>query len=339
MTQRPLYSRYDLGHSPAACRTDFDGGKVDGFDLAPTGTRKTNHYFPYQYVRQGDIAPYWQMAQQYTLGDRMFQSNCGPSFPAHLMLIAGQMVYTDNPTTPWGCDNHSFTKAPICYNFTTLADLMDAAGISWRYYSHGGSTHLSIWQPFQAISQIRFGPDWSNGDIANSPTFFTDISRGTLPSVSWIAPTGVNSDHPGDGIFGTKHTDTGPAWVGSIVNAIGNSKYWNTTAIIVTWDDWGGFYDHVPPPQIDANGLGFRVPLLVISPYARHGYVSHAQHEFGSILHFTEEQFGIRSLSTRDFISDDLSDCFDFTQSPGNFSPFSHGEYDHTDTSPPDNDL
>jgi phospholipase C len=198
---------------------------------------------------------------------------------------------------------------------------------------------VTIWQPFQAISQIRFGPDWSNGDIAKNGTFFTDISRGKLPSVSWIAPTGVNSDHPGRGAFGTKAVDTGPAWVGSIVNAVGNSKYWNTTAIFVTWDDWGGFYDHVQPPQIDANGLGFRVPLIVISPYAKHGYVSHVQHEFGSILHFTEEQFGIASLSTRDLISDDLLDCFDFSQSPSGFSPFAHGEYDHQDTSPADDDL
>jgi phospholipase C len=117
-----------------------------------------------------------------------------------------------------------------------------------------------------------------------------------------------NSDHP----LGA--SNTGPDWVTSIVNEIGASKYWADTAVLITWDDWGGWYDHVPPPQVDSMGLGFRVPLLVVSPYARHGYISHQQHEFGSFLKFLEVRFSLPSLSTRDINSDDLLDCFDFSQ-------------------------
>jgi phospholipase C len=109
--------------------------------------------------------------------------------------------------------------------------------------------------------------------------------------------------------------------VASIVNSVGESQYWNSTAILTSWDDWGGWYDHVPPPQIDVMGLGLRVPLLVVSPWTRHGYISHQQHEFGSFLKLTEEVFNLPSLNTRDAVSDDLSDCFDFDQSPPPFVP------------------
>jgi phospholipase C len=136
----------------------------------------------------------------------------------------------------------------------------------------------------------------------------TGIENGNLAQVSWVMPTMANSDHAASG------SNTGPDWVASIVNEIGASKYWSNTAIFITWDDWGGWYDHVSPPHVDEMGLGFRVPLIVVSPYARHGYISHRQHEFGSILHFTEELFVLPSLGTRDAISDDLLDCFDFSQ-------------------------
>jgi phospholipase C len=346
MVRQPLFQQYDLSHSPDACKGDVDGGKMDGFDLEPTAEKKATGFAfePYQFTQQSDIQPYWQLAQQYVLADRMFQSNCGPSFPAHQMLIAGTMGYDDNPTKPWGCDNTTFTKAVICYNYQTLADLLDGARLSWKYYSPGGNggsdpaSNLSIWQAYQAVRHIRFSNDWSNGDIADTTQFFTDVQDGRLPAVSWIVPSGVNSDHPGSGQFGTKNEDLGPAWVGSVVDAIGQSSAWSSTAIFITWDDWGGWYDHVPPRQIDQNGLGMRVPLIVVSPFAKAGYVSHTQHEFGSILHFTETQLGLSSLGTRDSISDDLSDCFDFSQQPRPFQPVAHAQYDRFDTSAPDND-
>jgi phospholipase C len=140
-----------------------------------------------------------------------------------------------------------------------------------------------------------------------------------LPGVSYVIPTGPESDHYT--ILSSQSVDTGPDWVSSVVNAIGESKYWSSTAIIITWDDWGGFCDHVPPPQLDYRGLGFRVPLLIISPYAKKGYVSHTQYEFGSILKFMETTFGLASLNTTDVRANNLTDSFDFTQKPRKFVP------------------
>jgi phospholipase C len=142
--------------------------------------------------------------------------------------------------------------------------------------------------------------------------------------MSWVTPDFRSSDHETYGIGGQQQayrTDLGPQWVATVVNALGRSSYWKNTVVIVVWDDWGGWYDHVRPPQLDAMGLGFRVPMLVISPYAKHGYVSHRQYEFGSILKFVEEVFALPSLGTTDARADDLSDCFDFTKPPRSYAP------------------
>ncbi len=138
--------------------------------------------------------------------------------------------------------------------------------------------------------------------------FLTDIGRGYLANVTWITPSAAASDHA------QRNNGSGPSWVASVVNAIGKSKYWATTAIFVTWDDWGGWFDHVPPPRYNSYELGFRVPLLVISPYAKRGYISTVHHEFGSILKFTEEALHLGSMGTTDTRSDDLSDCFKFNE-------------------------
>jgi len=133
--------------------------------------------------------------------------------------------------------------------------------------------------------------------------------------VSWITPTCANSDHAGCG------SNTGPSWVASLVNAIGKSPYWSSTAIFIFWDDYGGWYDDVPPPLVDYDGLGIRVPLLVISPYAKRGYVSHTQYEHGSILQFAEDRFGLPRLAASDTRANSLDDCFDFNAPPRPFVP------------------
>jgi phospholipase C len=202
-----------------------------------------------------------------------------------------------------------------------MRDLLDAKSVSWKYYSPpviGGSGNM--WNAFDAIKAVRDGPEWGV-NVTNSDTqIFTDISNGALPAVSWVIPDGEDSDHPRE-----KAGDTGPSWVASVVNAIGQSSYWSTTAIIVVWDDWGGFYDHVSPPfQDDWGGLGFRVPMIVLSPYALGGgstnYVSHTQYEFGSILKFIEGTFRLGTLGTTDVRATSIVDCFDFTQQPRAFS-------------------
>ena len=190
---------------------------------------------------------------------------------------------------------------------------MNAQGMSWRYYSPALLTSGGIWNTPDSFSPLRYGVYWSRNVVSPETQVLADIQNGQLAQVTWVVPSGMNSDHPGS------YSKTGPSWVASIVDAIGASQFWGSTAIFVTWDDWGGWYDHVPPPQLDDMGLSFRVPLLVISPYARHGYVSHVQHEFGSILHFTEENFGMPSLNESDARADDLSDCFDFSQTPAPF--------------------
>jgi phospholipase C len=189
-------------------------------------------------------------------------------------------------------------------------DLLDAKNISWRYYQAGAAPSPGLWA-LDGIRHIVDGPDVA--DIsAPSSNILSDIASGSLASVSWVTPTGDESDHPGGG-------GLGPSWVASIVNAAGAGPYWNSTAIIVTWDDWGGWYDHVQPPTRNANELGFRVPLLVVSPYAKSGYVSHVQYEYGSILKFVEETFGVGSLGYTDALANDLADCFDFAQKPRAF--------------------
>ncbi len=324
----------DIVHSHTNFVKEYANGNLF-FDLGtptPQGT-----YFPYSYVPQAQTQPYFAMAQRYALADRMFQSNSGPSLTSHLYLTAGSAQIApgenvdENPDTPsvWGCDSPAGTTAALlgpnstdipgpfpCYNYTTLADELDAKALPWRYYAPAVGVSGAIWSVFDAIAHIRNGADWTSDVVSPETNVLNDARTGPLADVTWVVPSFVNSDHA------TSDSTSGPAWVASVVNAIGQGPNWNSTAIFVVWDDWGGWYDHVVPPQLDAMGLGFRVPLIVISPYAKHGYVSHVQHEFGSILHFTEERFGLASLAASDARADDLSDCFDFTQTAQPFTPF-----------------
>ncbi len=333
----------DVDHQHRAFVQEYDGGRMDGWDVAMTSPRQAPT-FPYAYVPRAQIEPYWTMASRWTLADKMFQSNTGPSFPAHLYLIAGESDLTaSNPnhleTThfAWGCDsppNATVTRIDAlgvevpgpfpCLDFPTIADRAEAAGVSWRYYAPPLDSLGSIWSAFDAIKHIRYGPLWQNV-ISPETRVLDDARHGDLPAITWVVPTAANSDHPfphhataGD-IASTGQY--GPDWVASVVNAVGEGPLWNSTAIFVVWDDWGGWYDHVTPPELDRMGLAFRVPFIVISPYARRGYVSHVRHEFGSVLKFTERAFDLPSLNTTDTRSDALRDCFDFSQAPEAFAP------------------
>ena len=331
----PLEQGDDVDHTHPGWWADWDGGAMDGFAHAPTAGYDLTYpspTFPYAYVPQGETVPIWTLAKEYTLGDRMFQSNTGPSFVAHQYLIAGQSDNTDeNPngqevTGIWGCDAPAGTTVALlgpngtdlpgifpCFDYQTMADLLDAKGVSWRYYA---PAILQGWDAYDAIRHIRYSTDWTTDVVAPNTKVLTDVASGSLAQMTWVIPDFKYSDHAGAGA-----TAEGPDWVANVVNAIGESQFWDSTAILIAWDDWGGWYDHVDPQQVDPMGLGFRVPLIVVSPWARHGYISHTQHEFGSFLHFTEEVFTLPSLGTRDAISDDLSDCFDFTQTPETFVP------------------
>ncbi|HEU5481107.1 MAG TPA: alkaline phosphatase family protein, partial [Candidatus Tumulicola sp.] len=197
-----------------------------------------------------------------------------------------------------------------CFERPTLGDLLDAKSVSWRYYQESGGPGL--WHPYDAIRHIRDGNDYLKV-VWPSDVVLSQIKSGQLPQVSWVAPSGANSDHAGT------RSNGGPAWVSSIVNAVGQSQYWNDCAIFVVWDDPGGWYDHVAPQTFNSYELGFRVPLIVISPYAKSGYVSHTQYEFGSILKFVEDAFQTGSLKTTDQRANSLNDTFNFNQQPRRF--------------------
>ena len=346
----------DFGHSWRGYVRDYDGGKMDGFDLeggSPNCPGNAGRG-PYQYVNPSQIQPYWDLADQYVLADHIFQTQGSGSFTAHQDLIAGGTAINplesivDFPSgSPWGCDAPHGTVttllkglgrtafAPVslkelyhrgpfpCFDYPTMRDLLDAKSVSWKYYSPPvkGSTG-AIWSAFDAIRAVRYGPEWGTNVTHSDKVFFDDIKHRTLPAVSWLVPDLANSDHPG------AHPDSGPSWVANVVNAVGESSYWSSTAVVIVWDDWGGFYDHVPPPFFDnSGGLGFRVPMLVVSAYARQGsssqggYVSHTQYEFGSILKFIEDTFGLGRLYTTDARATSIVDCFDFTQQPRTFNP------------------
>jgi phospholipase C len=174
----------------------------------------------------------------------------------------------------------------------------------------------AIWNAFDVISPVRYGSEWGTNVDWPEKNVLKDIPNGHLPAVSWVIPDESNSDHPG------YPNDTGPSWVSSIVNAVGESSYWNTTAIVVLWDDWGGFYDPVAPPKHDKQGgPGFRVPAIVISPYAVSGDISQTIYGFGSVVRFIEDTFALGRLGTTDATSKSISNMLNYSQKPRAFKP------------------
>jgi phospholipase C len=346
-----IYPR-DLDHKYQGYEAAYDGGKMDGFDKVTFGTGQPECTYPYQYTNPSQIAPYWDMAEQYTLAEHMFTTQGSSSFVAHQDLIRGstqinatESIVNDPSLFPWGCDAPKYTKTsliteegvyeggkgpfpcttdfPLSYDYATLRDLLDAKGVSWKYYvppldiNFGG-----LMDAFDVIAPVRYGSEWKTNVARPQTKIFTDISHGALPAVSWVIPDEPDSDHPGEKI------DDGPSWVASVVNAIGQSSYWNSTAIIIVWDDWGGLYDNIPPKQLGFGGLGFRVPAIIISPYAKAGHISKTDYEFGSILKYIENNWQLGSLGTTDKRAKSIIDCFDYSQSPIPFTviPSKHGK-------------
>jgi phospholipase C len=350
---------YDLSHAHGAFLDMCDLNPstsvcaMDGADLiSPACSPGVTNCWPstpqFKYVNPADVTPYIQLAQQYTFADRMFQTNQGPSFPAHQFIISGtsapaagsNLFVSENPVGITNAGNDTGCTAPSveyveqidpsgvetplypCFDHPTLTDSLNTAKISWRYYT---SSAGSIWTAPNAIQHMCgpnapppnatacTGSDWTNNVVLASTQVLTDIANGQLPTVSWVIPNGLESDHA------LSNDGSGPSWVSSVVNAIGNSSYWSNTVIFITWDDWGGWYDHVAPQVINSYEYGFRVPMIVVSPYAKAAYVSHVTHNFGSILKFIETTYSLPSLGYADAGADDLSDCFNFSQTPISF--------------------
>ena len=339
LQQVSLETRYEVDHSAFAMFSACDGtGKLpgthcrmDGFDLE----RKYGGPLNGQYARvpYRESKPYWDMAHEWVLADKTFASQLDESFVAHQYIIAAQAHSSvDVPFYYWGCAGGKSDVVEIltlersyggdqrpCFDYKTLGDELDDAGLAWRFYTSRYRAPFSgLWSGYQAVKHIFHGPDWKNDVVTPQKTFLTDVRSGKLASFTWITPMCAESDHSS---CGGGH---GPSWVASIVNAVGESKFWNSTVVFVQWDDWGGLYDHVPPPHEDYDGAGFRVPLIVISPYAKKNYVSHVQYETASVLRFAEDLFGLPQLSAADArAASPAADCLDFSQTPRKFVPIS----------------
>lgn len=327
----------DIDHSSEGARLAWDSGKMDKFDLIHSNVKKSSSTAPYinnslTQMYQSDIPAYWDYAKNFVLGDNMFSSLMGPSFPNHLYTIAAQSGgVVDNPRTDknigtlgnaskgWGCDvpnqtvkvegsNGAVSTQEACFNFQTLADELDAQHYSWRYYAPPSGQSGYIWSVYNAVKHIRYGPDWQY--VVPTGQFMSDAASGNLPTVSWIVTPGQYSEHPPASVC------LGQNWTVQMLNSLMHGPDWSSTAVFLTWDDFGGFYDHVPPQQVDNYGLGFRVPLLVISPFAKQGYIDHTQYEFSSMLRFAEDELGLPALTNRDKAANDMMGAFNFNQSP-----------------------
>jgi len=318
----PASAEPDVNAAWSAAHMAYDGGKMDGFVYAQdyfdlNGTVALGYY------DRSDIPYYWDYASNYVLADNFYSSLMGPSLPNHLYIASGTSggIIGDSGET---LNAGGVGVGALNLTWATLAQDLTADGVSWAWYT-GDSVPVSgtVWNVlplfsyFQSNFRILETHDLGTQDFVNS------LTNGSLPAVSWITPGAwrpAGMPEGCDGIDVSEHPPALPAcgmdYVTSLVNDVMNSQYWKDTAIIVTWDDWGGFYDHVPPPTIDAYGEGFRVPTLIISPFAKHGFVDNTEYEFGSTLKLIESVFNAPSLGARDLQANNMLDAFDFAQSP-----------------------
>ena len=267
--------------------------------LPPGWVNNTLSYYDWH-----QIPNYWEYARRFTLCDSFFSSLQGPSEPNHLYTVAAQSGgMVNNPPPNVNGQDGVFT-------FPTMAELLQKSGVSWKYYDEKPNPHKhSLWNPMPGFKAFQKSPVLMS-HLVGLDQFYADVKSGHLPEVCWIVPTFADSEHaPADAARGMHH-------VTDLVNAIMKSSAWKDTAIILTWDDYGGFYDHVAPPIVDTYGYGPRVPTLVISPYARHDHICSTTFDFTSPLKLIEERYGLQSLSSRDEVAHDMLNCFDFNQKP-----------------------
>lgn len=288
----------------------MNGGRMNDFDLSERGSLDA-----YTQATETTIPNYWAYAHQFALADHYFTSVHGPSLPNYLYMVAAQSGgVIDNGTVQSGvacngaqfgavtvldAQGHRSQQAP-CFDFPTLPDRLEEAGIHWRYYFTGGGP----------MNMLRNSEYWADDFVPNEQ-IITDAQTGNLPAMSWVFPAGADTDeHPPNSIC------KGENWTVQVLNAIMQGPDWNSTVVFITWDDFGGLYDHVAPPQVDQFGLGPRVPLLVISPFVKPGTISHTTYEHSSILKFVETRYHLRPLTARDQNASDMLDLFDFQQAP-----------------------
>jgi phospholipase C len=334
----------DPSHTHAALLAEWNDGKMDGFGndvvYAHFGLSISEPGFAYAYLPAQETALYHVMAARYALADENFAPRLVPTFPSHYTLATAQSRLAGNPNSRvWGCDAKPGATVPIfgsgetvmtpgifpCFDQPTVADLLDAAHVTWRYYTgtYNQLVNATV-NIYDAFRKIRYGQDWQRDVVAPSSRVLADIASCRLPQVSFVMPTSLDSDHAGS------LSTSGPGWVGSIYLAIVQTSktrcdYYKDSAIILTWDDSGGWYDHVAPPAGPAGTTwGFRIPIVVVSPWARSNYdsrrphappfVSHTRRESTAITTFIEKNWALGNMGQRDATDDDLSDMFDYTR-------------------------
>ncbi len=322
----------DLPHDRAAHLNDVNGGAYDGFGQGQFGD-------PWAYTAfEGDKVPvYWQLASDYVLCDNFFASVGGPSYPNHFFFVAGQSGGAlDNPENievrieengkrfkSWGCDAvgdnvfvlvkddlGNLAKHDSCFNFRSVPEQLEDEGVSWAFYSASPNQSGYFWNALNGISGVYHTDLWRDETIRPVDRIVKDVQQDKLPSVTWVTPRFELSDHP------PESTCFAQNWLADLTNAVMQSDGWEHTAMFITWDEWGGLYDHVPPPEIDDIGLGFRVPTIVLSPYAKKGYVDDAEAEFSTPLKFVEDNWGLPYLTSRIERTHNFEHVFDFAKDP-----------------------
>jgi phospholipase C len=296
----------DPDHERAAALSAYNDGIMNGFawaqslhNLDPRGTMG--------YWDGTDLPLYWNLAKNYVLGDRFFSSAWGASEVNHLFWVAAQSAGGHGGIPPDG------------FTATTIFDRLEAAGVSWKMYVQNYDPTLTfrtpkgrgpqvVWAPLLAFPRFIDTPSLRS-HIVDLSEYHKDLANDTLPAVSYIVPNGSSEHPPGN-------VTSGQNFGASLVTALMRSKAWWSSLFVITHDDWGGYYDHVAPPQVDADGYGFRVPAIFISPYARRGTIDHTTYDYTSILRFIEDNWGLAPLTARDAAASSIVDAIDLRAAP-----------------------
>ena len=320
----PIHTPHDLGHGGSTVEQVIDGGRMDGFYKEYEAVQNGVDMADSQYLPR-EIPDYWTYARDFSLADHFFSTVMASSFPNHLVTVTGQSLNTySNPVVPeggvrsWGCDAEPKTVVAWtydgrsgnmrpCFNTTTITDEANAAGVTWKYYASPPGTFGYIWSTLDSIAHIRYSKQWS-ANVRPDSEFIHDVKSHRLPAISWLTTDLNTSDHPPASIC------IGQNWVARQINAVMASNYWRSTAIVMTWDDFGGFYDHVAPPMVAGYTLGPRVPTIVISPYSRAHFVDHRLYDFRSILKLVEATFNLPHLAVYDRSVRSIAGMLDISQ-------------------------
>ena len=313
-------------HGAVAAKNDIDDGKMDGFiaqaEASKAGCQSTNDpdcgsegstdVMGFHDARE--IPNYWTLAENFVLQDHLFEPNASWSLPQHLFMVSEWSAKCRQAGNPMSCINEldhpdnppdfrpKLNLSDPDYAWTDLTYLLFQNNVSWKYYVQTGTEPdcedddavdcppvnqnaktPGIWNPLPYFDTVK--QDGQLQNITDVTNFYKDLKNGSLPAVSWITPSGQNSEHP------PALLSSGQAWTASLIDAVMKSPDWSSTVILLSWDDWGGFYDNIVPPHVDENGYGLRVPGLVISPYAKKGYIDHQVLSHDAYVKFIEDIF------------------------------------------------